>query len=40
MSDRVTHPVLLLNNEGELFNTLAALERILVELLAGTGLES
>lgn len=34
MSNRATRPVLLLDDYGEMFNTLAALERILVELVA------
>jgi hypothetical protein len=34
MSDQPTRPVLLLDDDGEMFNALAALERILVELIA------
>lgn len=34
MSDQLTRPVLLLDDDGEIFNALAALERILVELIA------
>ena len=40
MSDGLTRPVLLLDDDGELFNVLAALEQILVELVAGGDEES
>jgi hypothetical protein len=33
MSDQLTRPVLLLDDDGEMFNTLSALERILVEMI-------
>jgi hypothetical protein len=34
MSDQPTRPVLLLDDDGEMFNALDALERIVVELIA------